>query len=246
MYKSDQGFETPGNEARIWRYSDLAKFVRMLDTKKLFFASAKALTDVYEGTLTRPSLQKAVVLYAQGQDVNPERIFEFIAKIPAQMLGVNCWHLNDNESPAMWQMYARDHQGIAIQSTFDRLARSFATYETHVYIGKVKYVDYDKATIDPRDIKQWMLHKRLEFAHENELRAVTFLKDHNALGIEVACDLSVLIEKVYIAPVAPDYQIDVVRAVCKRFDFPIEITPSSLDKPTPLVAIMTGRDDPLA
>lgn len=55
MYTSDRGFETPDNEARIWRYLDLAKFVRMLDTKKLFFASANALTDAYEGTLTRPS-----------------------------------------------------------------------------------------------------------------------------------------------------------------------------------------------
>lgn len=146
----------------------------------------------------------------------------------------------------MWQMYARDHQGIAIQSTFDRLARSFAAYETHVYIGKVKYVDYDKGMIDPADVKQWMLHKRKEFEHENELRAMTFLKDQLRLGIEVPCDLSILIEKVYIAPVAPDYQMDVVRAVCKRFDFPIEITPSSLDKPTPLVALMTGRDNPLA
>ena len=35
---------------------------------------------------------------------------------------VNCWHINEHESAAMWDLYLKSNEGIAIQSTYQKLA----------------------------------------------------------------------------------------------------------------------------
>jgi len=34
---------------------------------------------------------------------------------------INCWHMNDHESAAMWKLYLKSDEGIAIQSTYRKL-----------------------------------------------------------------------------------------------------------------------------
>ena len=36
---------------------------------------------------------------------------------------INCWHESDHESAAMWKLYAKDDNGIAIKTDFDSLAK---------------------------------------------------------------------------------------------------------------------------
>jgi hypothetical protein len=35
---------------------------------------------------------------------------------------VNCWHMNEHESAAMWRLYSQADEAICVQSTFARLA----------------------------------------------------------------------------------------------------------------------------
>jgi hypothetical protein len=56
--------------------------------------------------------------------------------------GVSCWHCNDGESAAMWDLYATRDSGIAIQSTFERLCDSFSHAAEPQLIGLVRYTDY--------------------------------------------------------------------------------------------------------
>ena len=39
----------------------------------------------------------------------------------AGKFGVSCWHIDEHESEAMWQLYTAAGQGIAIESTKARL-----------------------------------------------------------------------------------------------------------------------------
>lgn len=39
-------------------------------------------------------------------------------------LFVNCWNMNENESDAMWKVYASNDKGIAIQSSLGNLIDS--------------------------------------------------------------------------------------------------------------------------
>jgi hypothetical protein len=102
-----------------------------------------------------------------------------------------------------------------------------------VYIGKVRYIDYSADEIDPFDVKQWFLHKRKEFDHEKELRAMVLTSPENKEGFEVPCDTSVLIEQICVGPTAPNYVFEVVQAVCDRFGCRVKPERSDLDTPTP-------------
>jgi hypothetical protein len=109
------------------------------------------------------------------------------------------------------------------------------TYSYHVWIGTVKYIHYtEHEGLNVRDVKQWFLFKRREFAHEQELRAMIILSP-NELGQEVPCDLSVLMESVFIAPKAPPYMVELVSEICRRFGLDVEVKPSALDDPPPIL-----------
>ena len=68
------------------------------------------------------------------------RMEEINKKWP-KYVAVNCWHENEHESAAMWKLYIKSVEGIAIQSTYSKLKKSFINDEI-IFIGKVKYIDY--------------------------------------------------------------------------------------------------------
>jgi hypothetical protein len=84
---------------------------------------------------------------------------------------VSCWHMNKDESAAMWKLYLSGGDGIAIRSTVGRFKKSISEAPEKVTIGKVKY-----KTISPGQVtnqnEESVLDKRTSFAHEDELRAV--------------------------------------------------------------------------
>jgi hypothetical protein len=227
------------NEAlKIWRYVELAKFVSMLATRTLYFpCAATELTDPYEGWMPRSHIDALTALSRTVLDqtehmldaiaaMNPARdrapldaIFEDLQrKLNSQRtlraatakFGVNCWHINEGESEAMWQLYTAAGQGIAIESTKERL--ECALKGDGINVDQVRYMDFDRDEIDKGHRHYGLFLKRKAFAHEQELRA-TILLPEPGVGTAVACDLEGLIAKIHIYPNAPSYYVDAVRYV---------------------------------
>jgi hypothetical protein len=98
---------------------------------------------------------------------------------------VNCWHVNEQESTAMWKLYASSHQAIAIQSTFSQLNKSLPCNfdESPIYLGLVNYIDYENERVLKGDIQDLLdplkplAYKRKSFEHERELRAAFQMKN---------------------------------------------------------------------
>jgi hypothetical protein len=116
-----------------------------------------------------------------------------------------------------------------------------------VHIGKVQYVDFNTICIDPDNIYRLFLIKRKSFEHEQELRAIRDLPSNDSedkivgkelrvghsfispdikpankpalteIGKYVPIDLEVLIEKIYIAPLAQDYFYEAAVSVAQKF-----------------------------
>jgi hypothetical protein len=58
--------------------------------------------------------------------------------------------MNDHESDALWKLYLKGSQGIAIQSTAERVKSSFEKTGTHpVYMAVVEYIDYENFMPSP-------------------------------------------------------------------------------------------------
>jgi hypothetical protein len=147
---------------------------------------------------------------------------------------------------------------VAIQSTYAALARGLTEAE---YIGCVNYKDYSKDTFGPsipRDSKgnaissklprgagntgyrlpnlfEFVMHKRVQFLHENEIRIVRNHSSHcggsiadlssgASKGINVNVDVAALIHKVLVSPYASNWFFECVSAVMGFFkcNIPVE------------------------
>jgi hypothetical protein len=164
-------------------------------------------------------------------------------------LYVNCWHLNENESAAMWQLYLRSNEGVAIQTTTKRLTDTFNTDPRTIHIGKVVYIDFDATPLSkPPNEKakheRIMAHrmqsfsepitfpfvKRPSFAHEQEIRAVYMSPDVAPVksGCDIAVDPDGLIENVYIAPTCQPWIKPLIESILDKYGLKRTVNQSSL------------------
>ncbi len=237
-FKEHSEFIAPDDtKAKIWRYMDLAKFLSILDRRELYFARLDKLSefDPFEGYYTNLILlfehqefEDMPDEWKESTGINDPKIFETIVhsnkkirelvKYHREVTFVNSWYMKEHESAAMWKLYLSNNEGIAIQSTYQRLVDALADYEDfEVYLGKIKYIDYEKEMIPMGNTLSPFVYKRKSFEHEDELRLLIWTPQHgkndilnpdnnkykNVPGLYVPVDLKVLIEKVYVAPNAP-------------------------------------------
>jgi hypothetical protein len=243
-------------DARIWRYSDLGKFLSVFDRAALFFPRLDKLEDPFEGSYTKSILAFQNVKFNDlpdevRQQVGSEEAFQAIAgnqtqsrtfaKAQREITFVNSWHCNQHESAAMWSQYLRTQEGIAIQSTYERLCKSLEGYEEFcVHVGMMNYIDYESEAIPFGNIMYPTIYKRKSFEHEKELRALIWTaqngknvfgpenKFKDVPGLYVPVDIPTLVERVYVAPTAPAWIPDLIASLLKRFGREISVVQSSL------------------
>jgi hypothetical protein len=232
--------------ASVWRYFDFPKFVSLLEKQALYFSQASLLGDPLEGSFT-----KAYEVQRQQLIDNPpnertreyqQTIFQHNATVFRQFpewVHVNCWHMGDHESMAMWQGYGGGPYGLAVRSTFKVLdtvlPESFLLNgrAEPIYLGLVRYLDYSSETEQiPHlgNVFGALLCKSVAYKHENEIRAMFAEFGNTGIaanrGHFVPMDLRSLVQQVTISPLAPEWFRDVVQGVCKQFGFEFPITES--------------------
>jgi hypothetical protein len=245
-----ESFKTPTNkEIKIWRYMDLAQYLAILQTRALFFARATTLSDPFEASSTKPmvALRKLILehrltepAFSAWKDV-PDGFFDQVSSVFRASVGnylVSCWHMNEHESAAMWSLYSRSNQAVCIQSTYRRLR---SVLPICVFIGEVRYLDYETEAFSEQNALNFIVHKRKSFEHERELRAVFWAVDGRpeALaykdkigpgGLSIEVDASSLIERVYVSPSAAPWFATVVERVTSKYDLEVPVTQSVLSE----------------
>jgi hypothetical protein len=182
--------------ARAWRYMDFAKFISLIARRELYFCNLEVLaaTDPHDGLLSQPNYrhrqwhsiadlapEEYKIVFFENMTGERQRIqFESQKNsreywlrrrfYDRRTLLINCWHLNQYESAAMWVQYAIGGQGIAITSTFQKIMESLVGASEILHIGMVKYLDWENETVDNTFVLPFS--KRRSFAHEQELRIV--------------------------------------------------------------------------
>ena len=262
-YIEDHDFPTHLNDNdKVWRYVNFAKYVDLLERKKQYFVSGSKLMEIdpYEG-----HFQKTPFLYPERVDDFTKKLFENKDKIDRtevpKSLFVNCWHINEIESDAMWKIYSTVDMGIAIQTTYKKLKKSFHEHNQGVTIRKVKYVDNKKKNITVSWTPHRFSNKGISFSHENELRifvegidnATKYVTsedgkyygcdiipqekrtpiDRDDNGIYVKVDLNDFIEKIYVSPLSEKWFFDLIKTITKKYDLTQIVEKSDLlDKPS--------------
>jgi len=243
MFQKHPEFEEPKDEeTKIWRYLDFTKFVSYLDRRALFFTRADKLDDRYEGKFTDADINRWKDVLKIKRKTEKIEIFNGFRKV----INISSWHINEYESAAMWKLYLTSKEGVAIQSTFKRLKDSFKENKRDdIYIGFVKYIDYEKDSIPDGNIFNPFLYKRKSFEHEKELRAIIMkfalaeqTKGKNILYVDpewignyVESDLIILIENIVVSPTAPEWFAELIGSIMNKFGLmDIEIKQSDLTK----------------
>lgn len=249
MYKDHPTFAQPNDETeKVWRYMDFPKLVSILDKSSLFFSRGDSFSDPFEGSypllnvlgrnhippnLTAPDIPKYQKAMASMGEIN---------KHWPKHVSINCWHLNNHESAAMWQLYLQSNEGVAIQSTYKKLKDCFAPSSQDVHLGLIKYIDYEKDFFAADNMLNSFVHKRKSFEHEKEVRAlvmkwptgggngVDFSQTTIVGGINVQIDLELLIENIYVSPLSPQWFVDVVSSTIQKYGFLFPIIQSNLNK----------------
>ena len=136
-------------------------------------------------------------------------------------LYINCWHMNDCESAAMWSAYAELNEAIAVKSTYASLRNELprnTRIPYSVLITPVKYIDYEKDEIPETDnMLTPFIYKRRSFEHERELRAIAMgskassAGDSDVRGVPYAVKLEGLIHEIVVSPHAAPWFTEVVR-----------------------------------
>ncbi len=243
MYKDHEDYTSPRDDAILWRYLDFTKFVSLLERSALFFARADKFDDPFEGSYSRMNRELRPKLYAGKKSEDSLQGWVHFTKEVRRYTLISCWHESIHESAAMWRLYSRETDGIAIKSGFKSFKTSFTTRED-VFIGKVNYVDYERDFIPESNILFPFLHKRKSFEHEREVRAIVLTIPTKEGKVDTSqemfdngkyygVDLSLLIQDVIVAPYAPEWFLELITSVVARYNLDVPVARSSLaDNPT--------------
>jgi hypothetical protein len=172
---------------KIWRYVDPLRLLSLLETRSLFFPRADMLGDPHEGALGTPNAEKfRKRVNGLPEDEKKQEIKRWTErrKTCLKSIAISCWHLNEHESAAMWELYAL--RGVAIQSTVERLHAAIRRNPREILMSKVNYCDYETQEIDEEVPVFRFIAKRKAFEHENELRLYLELTEREISHSDVA------------------------------------------------------------
>ena len=184
----------------IYRYMDFAKFANLLQTGHLHFHQAADFGDRFEGSVPEIIEEARELEYqraADSGDMQPDghKIHAEINKCLQRFTYLSCWHLQENESVAMWDRYGGSDRAVAIRTTVGDFARALTGDEddNDVYFAEVDYRPYSSdhesaPEIDEINIEDNLddrffitreahslvpfVYKRQGFEYEEEMRGI--------------------------------------------------------------------------
>lgn len=249
---SKQRWRQPEPQSHLWRYLDLARFVAILSTQKLYFTRLDHFEDKYEGAIcselglrkfeTRDNYTRIIMSAAKIKRNNNtpptiEKIeiernksrkeFDRNRELNRMQTFVSCWSENDCESEAMWRLYTKDMKcGVAIHTTYEKLFKSLNPFD-NVIIGGVQYVKYDEE-FNEANFPVWYKRKSLEY--EKEVRAVYQKSTHSFIEQEkqLPVNLDELILEVVTSPEADNWFISLVKELCFKYNVHCNVRKSEI------------------
>lgn len=182
--------ESLDTDDKIFRYMPYCRIQSFFDNGIYIpKVSSFAKEDPFEGEYTETFYSHLKMVYEikeDGSKYHGNQLFrEEVIKARSRVFA-NCWALSKSESIAMWKLYGKDKNSIAIQTTIQKLKISverFLSQESSnlrmlKYLNKqilqIKYIDHH----DPTDCKNvlelnnfdMLCHKNVGYRHEEEVR----------------------------------------------------------------------------
>ena len=263
-YQDHERCKQPANETKIWRYMAFEQLVSLLAKRKLWFSRAFALQDgdPYEGTLPEKNVIRSSADLASElpwrNELSAERLSQFVATHRSIQKSfilslVCCFNAAEHESNAMWHVYGKGANCVALTTSLGELKECFGPFVDYdVLIGQIEYIDYSNALLDETNYLLPLLHKTPFYSYESEIRCLIVDDGDNSLfdddepsplavlvgesstpysrGTYVPVDLSKLLKEIIIGPHADEWFIGTVQEVLHKYGVDIPAKRSILRK----------------
>jgi hypothetical protein len=228
---------------------DFPKFVSLISRKELFFCRADSFKDPFEGSYSKANSVLAPLVYSKtskDSGIPIEKLIEsqeirnnLLAKFRRQWYYISCWHQNEFESAAMWELYSKGNGALAIETNYERLQKALPESS---YMGLVNYIDYQTDWLPEGNTFYPFMHKRKSFEHEKEVRIVICDEDkiprtsngfdlsstNPNSGIYIPIELGDIIDAVHISPLTPLWMVETIKNVADKYGVSSIINQSSL------------------
>jgi hypothetical protein len=216
------------------RYLDLPKFIDFLRTEELFLGQASGFEDCLEGTMPEgvrrsirehPDYLKAFGDPVKRENINKDRTY------------LGCWTLGAKDNMALWKLYGRSNESIAITTTVERLSLVAPEWSKFgkVSVKKICYINHAGPT--PNGIYSFddgvFGFKHLAYSFEKEVRIIVSSKFPEggvspppALRVPVKIDS--FLRTVVVAPEAGDWFYDLVKDIALKYNVGNRVRRSAL------------------
>lgn len=212
----------PSVDERVWRYMSFSRFLWLLQKKQLWLTRADLLGDPWEIALAGEQLAHVISRHPPApfpsrgarRETAIERSKRIIQTWRRDTF-VSCWSALEHESHALWRIYCRSTEGVAVQTTLARLKESVGGLQVY----RVTYQTPGTAKQTPT-LTDLVTKKRPMFAYEQEVRVVLTRdgKDEaEILGHRLEWDPEKNIESIRIHPEADDSFMETVTKAVETY-----------------------------
>lgn len=212
---------------KLWRYMDLSKFVSMLEKSALWLARADTFRDQHEGRFPdemRRTIEQAYESFGDD-DKSPVKDADDFQDYLLKNTFISCWHKNFDENMVMWEIYGRDNNALAIQTTVENLKKSIDASSLTGHSLLLKNVIYQRADeiTGVLPYEECFFRKRPHFSFEQEVRISldTYSRyspnKNTDYGHKLPVYINGLIEKILVHPDSPDWFLDVINSITTKY-----------------------------
>jgi hypothetical protein len=234
-YETHPHITTPSDNTVLWRYMAFNRLQLFLETEQLWFARLDQFDDPLEGTLTDGEIRFDSPTVGQ-----PPQLRDVTADPIAQMMRhtayIQCWCMGA-ESMAMWDLYGKGQDGVAITTTVGHLKHQLSKDIRSVYMANVEYVNWNeprrlRGVLDP------VLRKVKGYEHESEMRLFfwnvkgittdgVYCPDHIPGGLTFSSCPKEMIDAIWIGPRGTAKTLSMVETLISQYKLDLQIRVSS-------------------
>src|ERR1035437_391516 len=149
MYTSNTKLQQPKNTLQpLWRYITFDRLIEIIQHKSIYFSHISTMRDQLEGSLTPRTRAQLLEwnMRQNGGNISTANASVQMYEDHRKKYYINCWHINSFESYLMWRVYG--NRECAIETTYERLVASFDATPENINGGVIRYVDFDRESIE--------------------------------------------------------------------------------------------------
>lgn len=210
-------YEPEGNLV-IWKYMPFDYFIYFLENQTLYLPRADHNPLYFEGQLIDEDIKQLINFFVKDNSPNPESSAKTAIKYFEKHKGctyIDSWHCNDNESFAMWKIFGKSNNAIALKSKVNKLKNVYDSTEPDCFLPKVHYYER-KETIDFYNRLFMFIRKPIFFDYEKEIRGIVQYPIESNKKYQDNVNISIInfnefIDEIVISPYSSEWLLKIIK-----------------------------------